>query len=175
MLRSVPRLFFFILALLPALTGSLFLPFSIHAFVPFLAILYYVAPFPTALWISFGCGLGLDLVAPDFRFGIHALTYTCATLLLFHQKKHFFEDKSVAVFLFTALISMATTLLTLLFIHIFDRGIPFSAAAFTTDIVLLSLVDALYGFLWFTCPMRLYIYVKKKGWRALFKYATLRR
>jgi len=172
MLRSVPLLFFFTLALIPTLLGSLILPVSLHPFTPFLAIVYYVAPFPKALWISLGCGLILDLLAPGFHFGIHALTLTCASLLLFHQKKHFFEDKPIAVFLFTSLISMATTLLTLLFIHIFDRGLPFSFAAFLTDVVLFSFIDALYGFLWFTCPMRLYIYIKKKGWRALFKYAT---
>jgi len=172
MLRSIPLLFFFALALIPTLFGTLFLPFPLHPFTPFLAIVYYVAPFSKAVWISLGCGLILDLLAPTFHFGIHTLTLTCTALLLFHQKKHFFEDKPVAVFLFTSLISAATSLLALLFVHIFDRGIPFSAAAFATDIVLLSFLDALYGFLWFTCPMRLYIYVKKKGWRALLKYAT---
>lgn len=175
MIRSVSLLFFFALALSFALFGSILFPFfPLSAFAPFLAIVYYVAPFPRALWISFGCGLLLDLLSSEFHFGVHALTLTCTSVLLFHQKKHFFEDKPLAVFLFTSVISAVATLLELLFIHIFDRGISFTAATFFTDVVLLSLADGLFGFLWFTCPMRLYIYIRRgiqnKGWRTLFKH-----
>jgi rod shape-determining protein MreD len=167
-IRKIPLLFFFALALIPAILGSILFPlFPLSAFAPFLAIVFYVAPFPKALWIAFGCGLILDLLSSEFHFGVHALTLVCASLLLFHQKKYFFEDKPLAVFLFTATISSVSTILQLLFVHIFDRGISFSFAAFVTDIIFLPLADGLYGFLWFTCLARLYIYVKRK---VLFKY-----
>lgn len=169
-MRSVPLLFFFALALVPALFGSILFPFfPLSPFAPFLAIVFYVTPFPKALWISCGCGLILDLLSSEFRFGVHALTLIATTALLFHQKKHFFEDKSVAFSIFTAVISSLATLLQLVFVPLFDRGISFSLFSFLTDGIALPILDGLYGFLWFTCPMRLYIYIKKTGWKALFR------
>jgi rod shape-determining protein MreD len=170
-MRSVPLLFFFALAMIPVLFGAILFPFPLHPFAPFLAILFYVAPFSKALWISCGCGLILDLLSSGFRFGLQALTLTVATFLLFHQKRHFFEEKPVAFSMLTAIISLGLTLLQLLLIPLFDHGISFSMVSFLTDGIALALLDGLFGFLWFTCPMRLYIYIKKKGWRALFKKA----
>lgn len=170
MIRAIPLLFFFALALVPAIFGSILFPLlPLSAFAPFLAIVYYVAPFSRALWISFGCGLLLDLLSSEFHFGVHALTLTCTSTLLFHQKKHFFEDKPLAVFLFTAVISSLSAILMLLFVHIFDRGIPFSLSALVTDMIVLPFLDGAYGFLWFTCLGRLYIYIKKKKWKIVFK------
>ncbi len=169
-MRSVPLLFFFGLALIPALFGSLVFPFfPLNAFAPFLAIVFYVAPFSKALWISCGIGLVLDLLSSEFHFGIHALTWIATTALLFHQKRHFFEEKPVAFSMFTAVISSVSTLLVLIFIPLFDRGIAFSPLSLLTDAVILPILDGFYGFLWFTCPMRLYIYIKKMGWKAIFK------
>ena len=169
-MRSVPLLFFFGLALIPALFGSILFPFfPLNAFAPFLAVVYYVAPFSKTLWISLGCGLLLDLLSSEFHFGIHALTLTTASAFLFFQKKHFFEDQSLAFSLFSIVISSVSTGLQLLFIHLFDRGLSFSFASFVTDVAILPLLDGLYGFLWFTCPMRLYISMKKVGWKGMFR------
>lgn len=169
-MKQVPLLFFFALALVFVLFGSILFPlFPLTAFAPFLAIVYYVAPFPKALWISVGCGLIIDFLSSEFHFGISALSYAITSAILFHQKRHFFEDKSMAFFLFTSLISSALTLVQIIFIHLFDRGISFSLITFLTDLIVLPFVDGLYGFLWFICPMKLYIYIKKTGWKALFK------
>jgi rod shape-determining protein MreD len=168
--RSVPLLFFFALALVPTIFGSILFPnFPLSPFAPFLAIVFYVVPFSKALWISCGCGLVLDLLSSEFHFGVQALTLIATTSLLYHQKKHFFEEKAVAFSIFTAVISSVATLLQLVFIPLFDRGISFSALSFLTDAIALPLLDGLYGFLWFTCPMRLYIYIKKKGWKSIFR------
>jgi rod shape-determining protein MreD len=169
-MRAVPLLFFFVLALTAALFGSILFPFfPLKAFAPFLAIAFYRAPFIKALWISCGSGLLLDLFSSEFRFGVQALTLALTTALLFHQKRHFFEEKPIAFSLLTAAISSVATLLQLLFIPLFDRGISFSPLSFLTDVIVLPLVDGLFGFLWFTCPMRLYIYIKKKGWKAAYE------
>jgi rod shape-determining protein MreD len=164
--KGVPLLFFFALALFFALFGSILFPFfPLSSFSPFLAIVYYAVPFSKALWISCGCGFILDFLSSEFHFGVHALTLTVCSALLFHQKKHFFEDKPLAFALLTSLISSVSTLLQFVFIHLLDRGIPVSFATFLTDAVATPLIDGLYGFLWFTCPMRLYIYIKKIGWK----------
>ncbi len=169
-MRSVPLWFFFGLALIPAVFGSILFPyFHLSPFAPFFAVVFYLAPFSKALWISGGCGIILDLLSSEFHFGVHALSLVATTFLLYHQKKHFFEEKSVAFAMFTSVISSISTLLQLLLAPLFDRGVSFSLISFMTDAVALPLVDGLYGFLWFTCPMRLYIYIKKKGWKALFR------
>ena len=169
-MKSVPLPFFFSLALFFVFFGSILCPFfSLNPFAPFLAIVYYRAHFSKTLWISFFCGCILDLLSSEFHFGIYTLALTVSSALLFHQKKHFFEDKPLAFSLFTALISSVSTLVQIVFIYLFDRGIPFSFPTFLTDIILLPLMDGLYGFLWFICPMRLYIYVKKTGWKNLLK------
>jgi rod shape-determining protein MreD len=169
-MRSVPLLFFFGLSLIPALFGSILFPFfPLSPFAPLLAITYYVTPFPKALWISCGCGLILDLFSSEFHFGVQALTLTTTTFILFHQKRHFFEDKPLAFSIFTAVISSVATLIQLIFIPLFDRGLSFSVLSFLTDAIALPMLDGLYGFLWFTCPMRLYIYVKKVGFKNLLR------
>ena len=73
----------------------------------------------------------------------------------------------MALLMYTAVISSVATLLQLLFIPLFDRGIALSARSLITDALVLPIMDGIYGFLWFTCPMRLYIYIKKKGWRVV--------
>ncbi|MGH2639919.1 MAG: hypothetical protein ACRDF4_11680 [Rhabdochlamydiaceae bacterium] len=168
-MRAVPLLFFFGLALIPALFGSILFPFfPLNPFAPFLAIVFYVTPFSKALWISCGCGLILDFLSSEFHFGVHALTLMATTSILFHRRKHFFEEKPVAFSIFTAVISALATLLQLIFIPLFNHGVSFSILSFLTDGIALPLLDGLFGFLWFTCPMRLYIYIKKRGWKALF-------
>jgi rod shape-determining protein MreD len=163
-MKSVPLLFFFGLALVFALFGSIVFPFfPLAPFAPFLAIVFYRTSFSKALWIGFGCGLILDLLSSEFHFGTHALTLTVSSALLFYRKKHFFEDKPLAFSIFVSVISSISMLLQLAFIHLFDRGISFSLATFITDGIVLPLFDGLYSFLWFICPMRLYIYIKKKS------------
>ncbi len=162
-MRSVPLMFFFALAMVPTVFGSIFFPFfPLNTFAPFLAIVFYVVAFPRALWIALGCGLILDLLSSEFHFGVHAITLVTTTFFLYHQKRHFFEDKPIAISLLTILISSVATVIQLLYIALFDRGISFSAVSFLTDVMVLPCVDGIYGFLWFTCPMRLYIHLKKK-------------
>jgi rod shape-determining protein MreD len=165
--------FFFALALFATLFGSILFPFfTLTTFAPFLALVYYRTSLLKALWVSFGCGSIMDCLSSEFHFGIYALSYTATTLLLFGQKRHFFEDKSVAFSLFTALISAVLASLELTLAHLFDRGLPFTFSSVFTDLFLLPIIDGLYGFLWFTCPGRLYIYIKKTGWKRLSKGKT---
>src|ERR1700722_1061302 len=113
-MRQVPLVFPFLLALLFAVCGTVFLP-RVHllAFSPFLGLLYNKCSFIKALWISSLCGLVIDLLSSEFRFGIHALNCCLTTLLLYKQKRHFVEDRSLALSLFTVLISIVSTILQL--------------------------------------------------------------
>ncbi len=168
-MKSVPLYIPFCLALAAALFCSAGFP-ALHLsfFAPFLALAYYTAPFSKSLWISLGCGVILDLISSEFRFGLMTLTWALTTLLVYKQKKHFFEDKPLALSLFTAVIAAVSTTLELTTIYLFDRGLSISFASACIDTLLMSAVDGLYAFLWFTCPLKLYKYIKKVGWRGLF-------
>jgi len=172
-LRRVPLIFPFSFALFFAICGTVFLP-QVHllAFSPFLALLYNKTSFIKSLWIASLCGLTIDLLSSEFRFGIHALNYCLTTLLLYKQKRHFVEDRSLALSLFTAIVSIASTLLQFFLISIFDRALPLSGKLIITDLVIMPLADAAYAFLWFICPMKLFIHIKKVGW--LVFYSKLR-
>jgi rod shape-determining protein MreD len=168
-MRQTPLLFPFSLAFFFAVCGTVFLPrIHLFAFSPFLGILYNKCSFTKALWISSLCGLIIDLLSSEFRFGIHALCCCLTTLLLYKQKRHFVEDKALALSLFTVLISIVSTLLQLFLISIFDQALPFSAKLIVTDFMIMPLADAAYAFVWFTCPIKLYAHIKKVGWRTFY-------
>jgi rod shape-determining protein MreD len=168
-MRQVPLIFTFSLALFFALCGTVLLPHvRLLAFSPFLAILYNQTRFVKSLWIGSLCGLAVDLLCSEFRLGIHALNYCLTTLLLYKQKKHFFEDKALALSLFTVIISVVSTLLQFFLISVFDHALPLSGKLLVTDLMIMPLADAIYAFLWFTCPMMLYLHIKKVGWRTFY-------
>ena len=169
-MRQIPLYFSFSLALVAAVFGSVFFPYlHLSFFAPFLALTYHASTLSKSLWLSLACGVVLDLISSEFKFGLHSLTFVLATLILYAHKRHFFEDKPLALSIFTALISGVLTLLQFVLVHLFDRGLPFSILTALTDVVLMSAVDGLYAFLWFTCPIKLYIYIKKVGWKNLFR------
>ncbi len=168
-MRQAPLVLPFFLALFFALCGNVFLPWvHLFAFSPFLALLYYKTSFAKSLWIASLCGIVIDLLSSEFRFGVHSLNYCLITLLLYQQKKHFVEERSLALSLFTLLISAASTLVQFFLISIFDRALPFSGKLLITDLVIMPLADATYAFIWFTCPMKLYVHIKKVGWKAFY-------
>lgn len=134
-----------------------------------MALLYNRKPFIFSLWASFGCGFLIDLVSTEPRLGLYAINFALTTLALYPQRRHFFEDKELSLSFFTALISTVSTLVHLVLLQIFGKGIPFKLSSLFTDLILMPLFDGLYAFLWFTSPLKLYTYGQKVGWRNLFK------
>jgi len=168
-LRKVPLFFPWILAVAMALFATAFFPSArLMPFAPFLALAYYRLTLSKALWVAFGCGLVLDLLSSDLRIGIYGLNFALATLFLYTRKRHFFEDKPIAFSLFSSLISLTCTLIQLFFLYLLDQTIPLGEASFFSDLVAMPILDGLYAFLWFTCPMKLYDYIQRRG---LFKEA----
>lgn len=155
-MKPIPLPIAFALALFVALFGSVFLPhIRLMAFAPFLALLYMREELVASLWIATACGLCVDLFSSELRFGTHALIYCLTTFFLYSQKRNFFSDQPLAFSLFTALISCFSTLLQLTLLYLFGTKFPFSVALLCTDGILMPFLDALYAFLWFTCPMKL--------------------
>jgi len=168
-MRQVSLLYSFALAISAALFGTVFFPnLRLMAFAPFLAIAYNRLSLTSALWISTLCGLALDLFSSQMHFGFFSLSYALTTLLIYQQKRHFFDEKPQALSIFTALISIVATCIQLLLNYLFDKQILFSWKLVMSDLIGMPMIDALYAFLWFTLPIRLYLHIKQVGWRQFF-------
>lgn len=166
-MKKPPLYFPFLLAFLMTLMSTAVFPgIRLMTFAPFFALSYYRLSFVKALWLSFGCGLLLDLLSSELRFGLYALASTIITAVFYRQKRHFFEDKALAYSAFSALISLALTAFLL-----FLTDLKLHIAAVITNLLLMPAIDGLYAFLWFTCPLKLYIYIQKTGWKNLFRKA----
>lgn len=151
----------FLLALSATIFGSIFLPsFHMMTFAPFLALAYMRKNFLSALWLAFFSGILMDLTSSEMRFGMHALSYVLVTLFLYKQKHHFFDDQPLALSIYTALISSFTSLILLIF-----RRLAFTPSFLFTDLFFMPILDAVYAFFWFTCPLQLYHYGKKMRWK----------
>jgi len=160
----------FALALFAIFTETVLSPtWRLSPFIPFLAILYMRCGFVKALWLAALCGLILDLLNSELRFGLCAVTYTLVTLIAYRQKRHFFDDKPLALSLYTALISCIATLVHFLFLYFAEK--PFSKGGkwILSDFFVMPLCDAALAFVWFTLPIMLYSYVQRVGWVGLWQ------
>jgi rod shape-determining protein MreD len=168
-MKQVPLTIPFFLALFTALFGSVFFPFTrLFAFAPFLAIVFTRTSFAFSLWAACLCGLIIDLLSSQARFGLYSLTYCLTTIFAFSQKRHFFDDKPLALALFTALISCISSFLELFLLYILNKKLPITSKFIITDIFAMSILDALYAFIWFTCSIKLINHIQRLGWGFLF-------
>lgn len=152
----------FLLALSVAILGTVFFPtIRLFAFAPFLALVFIRADFVTALWVAAITGLLIDLLSSQMRFGAYSFCYSLTAALVYHQKRHFFVDKPLALSLYTALIASLCSSLELLFLYALDACPPVNVRLFLIDILGMSLLDGVYAFLCFTCPMKIYPYLKR--------------
>lgn len=169
-MKTTPLYFPFLLALFATLFGTIFFPnIRLVTFAPFLAFSYNRLSLPKVLWLSFGCGLIIDCLSAELHFGLYALNFVIVSAILYSQRRHFFEEKATALALFTTVIAALSTTLQLVLIHIFDKEMALSWKTYLTDVVGMSILDGIYAFLWFTCPMRLYTYIEKTGWKNILK------
>jgi len=160
--RRIPLFFLFLWALCAALLSSVFIPqVRLHTFLPFLPFLYARCSRLSSLWIASLCGLIVDLLGSELRLGVHALSFAGATLCFHHQKKHFYEEKPLALSLLTFGLSVCVTLELFLFCLSAD-AFPMNIKGAITDIFLMGVADSLYAFLWFSGPMLLYTHLKKQ-------------
>jgi hypothetical protein len=134
----------------------------LNFFAPFLVQVYYAKPFEKALRWAVLCGVIFDFMASEHRFGIMTLTAVVTTFLLYAQKKHFFEDKSLAFLLFSAATSATFFAIQFTLITLLDKGLHMTAWRFCLDLAVMALLDGLFAFLWFTCPIKWYKQVKKR-------------
>ena len=162
LLKKLPLWIYFILAAFFLFFGTAFFPlFKIWPFAPFLAILFYRVNFSQALWISFFCGLAMDVLSSQFKFGLIALTHTITGLLLYGQKKHFFEEKAIALSLYSVLISGFLSLFLLVFSSLSEKQIAITLPMLFSNLIVMPFLDGIYTFIGFALPTSLYFTIKR--------------
>jgi len=160
----------FAIACFFALFNSALLPqIKLLVFSPFLAILYTRCSFQICLIVACLCGFTIDLFSTDLRLGIHALNYSLLTGALYQQRRHFFEDKPLAICLFTALISTVSTLIQWILIALSGKPFTLSKELLATDLIIMPVIDMVYAFTCFCCPLILYSHIKKVGWKVFYE------
>ncbi len=144
----------FFLALFGLLFGTVFFPsIRFFSFSPFLALFFQKKDFHKSLWAGAFTGLILDLTSSHIRFGLFTLCGLFTAFISHRGRKWFSEYSLFTIPFYTVVISIIFTLIQgILISHYFH---PVS--------LITPLIDGLYGFIWFTCP--LYLYNKISSWR----------
>lgn len=174
-MKGVPLLFPFFLALIASLGSTVFFPHTrLHTFAPFLALLYSRCSRLSSLWIGALCGLCLDALGSETLFGLHSLSFSIATLLLYRQKKHFYNDKPLALSLFTFQISLVITFVLFLFSCLSHSSPRLHVKWILSDFLVMSFIDSIYALAWFSLPMLLYARLTRLNVRSFFSKISFR-
>ncbi len=146
-----------------ALLWTLFHPFNLMLLPAFIVISIYQRPLINCLWYACLCGLLIDLLQSDMRFGLHALAYTGATLLLYKQKRNFFADHLTTLPVMTFFFTAATSAAVGFFVKFTGKEILLSWQWIATDLLLLPFFDGVLAFCCYVLPFFLMGNKPRKG------------
>jgi len=136
--------------------------FRLLVFLPFLSLAMHRLSFFNTLKLAFLSGIVLDLLSIDLPMGFHVLSYLLATSFFYSQKKFLFDDKLFSLALFMIPFSCFTTLIERVLLFFCERELPLTWKSVSSDLLLMPIFDALFAILWFTIPLRVYRYWKKR-------------
>jgi len=151
----------FLLGTIALLLQGILLPrLGILAYAPWIALLVLKESLNKTLWLSCVAGAFVDLLSDD-PMGIHALNYTLVAAFLYRFRKHFLFDQPFHLSLFTALVSLSSTLFQLALLFLFDRRVPFEGRWVLADLIGMPVIDALYAFVWFSALLTLFTRLRR--------------
>lgn len=163
-LENKPLSFVLPWTLLIVLCFPVLLPnWRIMAFAPCLVIIFYQKPLLTSLWIATVCGLLLDLLSSHSHLGLFSVSFCLTTALLYGQQKHFFADSISTLPLMTFFFSVISTTIQAMMLYAFEGKNVFSWSWATTDLLIMPLLDATYGFICFQLPWILFGKPQRRG------------
>lgn len=149
--------------LLALLSNHLFFPgFYLFAFSPLLAIILIRNSLLSSLWMAALIGLFFDLTSAQLPFGLYALLFVLTAALSYRQKRFFFDEKAISLASFTAVISLFHSLLLTFLLRSLGSCPPFSWKTVFLNFLCAPILSALFSFFWFSWPLHLYNYVRKK-------------
>lgn len=144
-------LFLFTYSLILTLTLPALFPSQRFAyFAPLLVFSIYRYSRILCLWLALICGLILDLLSAEMRFGIYALNYTLCVLMLGYFKNYFFEDSFSTIPLMTILFSYLSTIIFLFLLYAFNSQALLSWEWVKRELIQMPLSNAIYAILTFT-------------------------
>lgn len=147
--KKNPFIAFFCCLFLTILTPVIVPQARLMFFVPFLIILFYQKSLPVSLWLSFLCGLIIDLLSAQSPFGFNACSYTLTTATIYRQKRNFFSDHLSTLPIMTFLFSFLTTIFEIIILSIFGFHASIGFQWIISDLLLMPCFDALFAFLGF--------------------------
>lgn len=154
----------FCLCLFLQLTIPQIIPqFKLNFMAPFVIISCYQKSRQTCLWMAFLCGIVLDLLTPLQHFGLYALDFCLALLILYPQRRNFFADSPSTLPIMTFFYSFLCTLIMGLLMYGMETRNPFSWPWAFTDLLLLPAVDSLYAFFCFIVPCFFFGKPRRRG------------
>lgn len=152
----------FVLSLIATLLAPGLIPnINFMTFAPFFVLVILYCRLSTILWISFLCGLILDLFSST-KMGLYILNYCFTSFLLYRQKRNFIEEKLINFLMFTGIYSFTATLLQLMIRYIFDKNAVFFHYKYFIDMITMPFLDAVYAYIWFYIPLYLWNLLEKK-------------
>jgi cell shape-determining protein MreD len=138
---------------------------SINAYIPWIALLILRQKnFLKPLFGAASCGILLDLLS-DSPFGLYPICYTATTALFFRFRNRFHYDQPLQLVLFSALLSLFTSMSGDFILFLFDRRVPISGEWMLINWLIASLIDGIYSLLSVSGPLYL--------WTKLSRYWTL--
>jgi rod shape-determining protein MreD len=147
----------YFIAITMSLFGHLLFPnWQLCYFAPLIVTCYYQKAFIPCLWVSFFCGLFLDLLSSSHDFGLQALCFCLTTYLLYSSKRLFYANHLTTTAVLSALFTTLLTAIRFALLHLFDASFPLSLKWILADLIILPLYTALYGFTAFTLPIALW-------------------
>lgn len=154
----------FFFALFATVAQTAFFPtLNFMTFAPFIALSIVHLRIDKVLWVAFICGIIIDLLSSTY-FGFYSLCYTLTAGFLYRQRRNFIDDKPLNLALFTALISLSSTIVSILLSFIFDRRAAFTGKWAFLDCFSMPILDATYALVCFYCPAILAKALKRQ-WR----------
>ncbi len=136
-------LFFYSFSLLLALP-LFFSTAKLLYFSPFLVFTFYRCRKIDSLWLALVCGLIVDLLSIQMRFGVHALSYTLTVFLLFDLKNYLFEERWTTLPLMTLLFTFLLNFIQLLVLFYFSSAYSYPLKWMILDLFLASMHNLFY-------------------------------
>lgn len=149
--KNLLKLFF------AALTLTLFAPvvvpgYPIYFLAPVIVVALYQKSLLHVCWIAMGCGVILDLLYAQDRFGPYTISFVTAAVIVYAQKRHFFADSLTTLPIMTFLFSFSVGLLQFAYVKIFERSVSITFGWGLTDLLILPMLDCVAALVLFILP-----------------------
>lgn len=163
-MRVNTKIAFWVSFLSTLLGPALFSKCHLLYFSPYLILSCYKFSLYGTLYRSLGCGVLVDLLSSTPYFGLSSVNY-CLVSFVFHGRtRNFFEDKLSTLPLMTSLFSLLSTLFFVILAPCFGQKITLCWKWGFTDLMAMSLFDALFALTLFSLPVQ-GIYTMRKIFR----------